>query len=65
VCHLRWITRIREKTSERLDQTKSTVGLAQQQHSAITGNITAIKTGLNFSTIEAGKTKFFLRTFCH
>jgi hypothetical protein len=57
---------IRQHGVQRADQAEPPIGLAQEEEdAAITGDVPAGETGLDFAPIEAWKTEIFLRTVWH
>jgi hypothetical protein len=59
------IARVGQRGVQSLEQTEPAVRLAQQEDSAIAGDVAALKVGLDFAAIEAWKSEFFLRTVWH
>jgi hypothetical protein len=53
------------KGSKGLNEVEPAIDLAQKHHAAITGDIPALETGFDFTSIEAGKTEFVLGTIWH
>jgi hypothetical protein len=51
------IARIGQHGIQRLEQTEPAVGLAQQEETAVAGHVAAGEVGLDFTAIEAWKTR--------
>jgi len=59
------VARIGQRPVQRAGQPQPAIGLAQQHHAAVAGNIATLKTRLDFAPIEAWKSKKFVMTLWH
>lgn len=59
------LPRTGDRRVEGLDQPHSPIGCPQQQHAGVAGDVASAKARLNFTAIEAWKTKIFPRTIWH
>ena len=57
--------RIGQRRIQRTGQPKAPIGLAQEHHAAVAGDLAALKTRLDFTPIEAWKLKQFVVTVWH